>query len=917
MQKILFLISICISLLAESSLPVEHKIDAHSQNYMGDIVNTEDYIKVSLVDVVLETVSQSNNAKAAREKVRQAKIKIDDAKAEYLPSIDGTYKFATTNTRPGVEDDDSEEIESSKSFNDESYKITLSQNLYKGGSTGYSVSSLEKKYEIAKNNYKVIVVKEIENAVKAYFDVLFNFKSLNVNIDNMVRLNEILDIINIKYESGAASIGNLSNVKASVSNAESKLIKVQSKFNESLEFYSYIVGDLFLKTFPYEDDFDTSVDDFDKLITQAINNNIKIKNFELNIESEKFNLMKAKSPFKPQVDLQLSGENILDQEDYENDEQNYKAQVIMTYNFYNKGKDKNKLLKINSIIRELHFRKNEEIRKLKWTLSKLHRSIISITNASISTKEEVSASENMVVAYWDGFKLGEQDLQELLQGQRQLNTAQLELISNNKSAITDYFKLLDKTGEILKYFRLDMDADNYIDFTKSHYINLLQKELEDTPSDIFDSVKSVDESIIDDLNTTISEDLNITDSMDNNATVIVPNKENDSLDSLLDFENKFLDSLPTQWTIWIHDFDKVYKALDFAKMKNMSEDIFVFDTLINNKIKSNIAYDIFDSEELAIQTLLDLNITDKKNEIITTQSIKDKYNDFKNRKFQTKVKVKKIKKFKTSPSFKREFLGAPKDYYTINITSFSSFKEAEILVTSEKIVDKSFIFNYGDDSEWTKVMYGVFDSYEKAKSSLDQLKSIKEKYEPIIETIESKQKLFNEYNNFEIEKVEMIEETPVEIEIETPTQNIEVNEVIEIDDFEAEPFESETIDANSYNNEEEHIYINDERSFKDVFLSAPSDSYSINLATLIDEEAAIKFTERYQDKMKFFIFKFGEDKTYYKVMTGVFSSKGEAYLAVENLDSNFRKNTPRVENISIKQNLYHKYNNELIMQEEK
>lgn len=122
--------------------------------------------------------------------------------------------------------------------------------------------------------------------------------------------------------------------------------------------------------------------------------------------AEKFKLKNAQSAFKPKVDLELSSEKITDQEDFETIERNNKAQVIVSYNFYNGGKDKNKILTINSMIRELDYRLKEEIRKLRWTLSKLHRSIISMSNASKSIDEEVKASIEMMNAYWEGFKLG-------------------------------------------------------------------------------------------------------------------------------------------------------------------------------------------------------------------------------------------------------------------------------------------------------------------------------------------------------------------------------------------------------------------------------------------------------------------------------------------------------------------------------
>lgn len=877
MKKIFFLITLIISLYADNILDKDGVVKSDVSTYRDNVVDTKEYIKVSLIDVVLETVSQSNNAKAARERVRQAKLKIDSAKGDYLPSINGTYKISQTDNQPGADG------HTHNYYNDESYKLSITQNLYKGGETTHEIDRLEKKYEVVKNNYKLVIAKEIENAIKAYFDVLFNFKSFNVNVENMERLNEILEIVNIKYESGASSIGNLSNIKASVSNAESKLIRVQSKFNAALEFYAYIVGDEFLKTFPYEDDFDTSVDDFDKIIFKAIEENKTIQNIKLNIAAEKFNLKKTNALFKPKVDLELSGENILDQEDYENDEQNYKAQVLLSYNFYNKGKDKNKILTINSKIRELVYRQKEEVRKLKWTLSKLHRSIISITNASVSKKDEVLASEEMVASYWDGFKLGEQDLQELLQGQRQLNSAQLELIDNKKSAITDYFKLLAGTGELLNYFRLDIDADNYIDFTKSDYRNLLQKELEehseDTVADanVIQDLDSVfqednnttnDDSLIEnidlnsslDLNSTIVEDLNTT-----NVKTDIEVIKKDSIDDLLNFKNLFLESDSSKWTIWLHYFEKVYQALDFAKEKNISENIFVFDTLVNNQVKSNIAYNIFDTKELAIQSMEDLNITKVNNKVVNVKNIKSKYKNFKNKKLQTKIK--KVKKFQTDIAFKKKFLSATKESYTINITSFSSMKQAEDLVKSEKITKESFIFTYGEENEWVKVVYGVFNTYEDAKIALDNLPNIKDKYEPVIEIIEIKQKLYEKY------------------------QDLKSNQIVE-------PVIQENVEDST-------------EDFKTKFLNADSELYTINLATLMNLESANKFNKRYKNKIELFVFKFGADKTYYKAMTGVFSSREEALNAVKTLDKNLRRNSPRVEKIGIKQKLYFKYNSDI------
>ena len=173
-------------------------------------------------------------------------------------------------------------------------------------------------------------------------------------------------------------------------------------------------------------------------------------------------------------------------------------------------------------------------------------------------------------------------------------------------------------------------------------------------------------------------------------------------------------------------------------------------------------------------------------------------------------------------------------------------------------------------------MYGVFTSYDEANDALEKLDNIKEKYEPIIELLDSKQKLYYKYNTYnplvEIKK-EVIKEEP----------KVVTNEV--------------------------------EGDFKETFLNAPANTFSINLATLLDEVSVRRFEKRYKNKIKFFIFKFGADTTYYKVMTGVFNSKSEAYDSIENLDDRLKQNKPRVENVQIKQKLYFKYNKNNIEQD--
>jgi adhesin transport system outer membrane protein len=97
-------------------------------------------------------------------------------------------------------------------------------------------------------------------------------------------------------------------------------------------------------------------------------------------------------------------------------------------------------------------------------------------------------------------------------------------------------------------------------------------------------------------------------------------------------------------------------------------------------------------------------------------------------------------------------------------------------------------------------------------------------------------------------------------------------------------------------------------SFKEKFLQAPQEKYTINLATFSTQERSERFINENNITKDSFAFLFGEDEQFYKVMYGVFDTYEEAKEAKHNLSQELQKSGPRVERITIKQNLYKKYN---------
>ncbi len=723
------------------------KLKAEAIIFAKDI-DVSQFKKIPLIDVVLEAVANSFKIKSAREQYRAAKLKLKEAYAAYYPTMDAEYKRARNRKRS----------ETKKYFNDESYKYTIRQNLFAGFATHYKIKSLKETLKTTKNRYEQVIISEMENAIKAYFDVLFSLKAYNANKRNFEKLKKILGIVTLKFKNGDASLGDMSNIKANTANAEAKLTNVKSKLSESLEFYRFIVGDKLKDTIPCQDKFDIEIDEYESVLQRALKRNYDILNHKLNIKAEELKLLNVKADFRPKIDLELSYEKTLDQENFKNTESLYKAQITFRYNIFNAGKDEVKYLKVYSKIRELRFRLQAEIRKLKWNLSKLYVSIKSLKKIIQSSEGEVLAARDTVDSFWESFKNGEQDLQTLLQAQRQLNRAELELVANKKKLLVNYFKLLTITADILDFFHLDIDKENFIDFSYT-YFGKSEEKLK-LPESLV-KVKAVEGNITETNETNITytpeetnetaetniTEENMTKEMITEANETVEEEELiTNIEKLKIFEKKFLDANNSSFTVVIEAFGSIGDCLDYLEKKDIVDRAFIYEALKGNKTVVKIAYGIYAKKEEAdfAKKALQKSLKDKIVKLRRVKEVKKEYKRFlKNCETPLKEKL----PFKTDKKFMRMFLNAPKDYYTINIGSFLNKEQAGKFVKTNKIKKQSFVFGYGEkEAKLYKVVYGVFEDYERAQEALNSLGKIKDEYYPIIERIELKQNLYYQYN---------------------------------------------------------------------------------------------------------------------------------------------------------------------------
>jgi outer membrane protein TolC len=405
----------------------------------------------TLKKAILTALKNSYKISAAREKVIQAKRKLDEKLAAYKPTLNLSANAGGAYLSPYQAD----EVKFLKS--DES--LVLNQNIYAGGKHSGEIKRERANLRVAQEKFKDKVEEEAIKVIDAYLSLIYQKMGIEINRANMKSLEKILQIVSDKEAAGAASKGDLNYIKSQVENASSALVKAESKYQNAIAFYEYYVGTLNASNSPSEYEFNFQLEDANTTLKKMYQHNAKLQVARAKMEAEEYNLKAQKSKFKPTLDLSITAKDKQSGYEAEPQEDRVTALLSLNYNLYNGGKDRAILLGTKSKIAELRYKLIDLKEGSEYNTKQMYENILSSLDSLKHTEKEVDANIKVVDSYWAAFKYGTQDIQALLLAQRALNRSQLDVIKEKQAYTNGYFKLMQQTGTLLEYLELKAFTD--------------------------------------------------------------------------------------------------------------------------------------------------------------------------------------------------------------------------------------------------------------------------------------------------------------------------------------------------------------------------------------------------------------------------------------------------------------------------
>lgn len=417
---------------------------------------------LSLHDAINRAIASSPKINAAKELVIQDKMKVEEVFADHLPvvNISGDAGLEARDIRfterPAA-------VTQHQKYDKNDLYLTITQNLWNGGAIEDGVESKEASLKAGIYDFRDKLEALVVESASAYFELVYSEISLKITEKNMQSYEKILQIVDAKEKSGAATKGDVNFIKANVDNAKTEFVQKQKALSDALAKYNYLLQISDESELPYEVQTPLYTTDLNSSIQDAQKYNAKLLRQKSYIESTRLAFLASGGNFHPKVDLSLNGESRYDYEENLGKREKANALVTFNYNLYKGGRDEATAVRLLSAMQEQIFTRQEVERNLIFDINVLNQSVSSLSQSLALTEKEVLAAREVVESYWISFQHGTQDLQALQLAQRNLSRAEQDYATYKKDLIIDNFELMRQSGVLLKFLEIAFsnEADGY------------------------------------------------------------------------------------------------------------------------------------------------------------------------------------------------------------------------------------------------------------------------------------------------------------------------------------------------------------------------------------------------------------------------------------------------------------------------
>jgi adhesin transport system outer membrane protein len=283
--------------------------------------------------------------------------------------------------------------------------------------------------------------------LSAYIEVMKNQELLKTAKKNVKIDEDILDKVQKLYDSGLTTLSEVNKIESSLALAKSNLIVQENNILDASYNLQRILGRaLNPDEMSKPNDIINLPSTKEEAILFAMKNNPSLLVSQYNVKLAQATYKKKKSPFYPQIDIELSQSMNKNLSAIRGEDDRFRAMVYLSYNIFNGFADKTAIQKsISGIHQEVQIketlkRKVIEALSLAWAANK------KLNEQLKYLIEYKDFSFKTLKLYTKEYDLGRRSLLDLLSAQNDFIRAKEQIITTEYSLLFAKYRILDAMG---------------------------------------------------------------------------------------------------------------------------------------------------------------------------------------------------------------------------------------------------------------------------------------------------------------------------------------------------------------------------------------------------------------------------------------------------------------------------------------
>ena len=191
----------------------------------------------TLEEALAITYKTNPNLLAARAALRVTDEGIAQAKGGWRPSVRSTLSIGSTRT-----ESESSGTTTRGTINPKTGNLTITQSLYQGGKTEASIRRSESNVQAERANLFDVEQQTLLQASTAYVDVIRDESTLELQINNLQRLQKQLEATSVRFDGGDVTRTDVAQAESRVARAKADRTQAEGNLTSARVIFERIVG---------------------------------------------------------------------------------------------------------------------------------------------------------------------------------------------------------------------------------------------------------------------------------------------------------------------------------------------------------------------------------------------------------------------------------------------------------------------------------------------------------------------------------------------------------------------------------------------------------------------------------------------------------------------------------------------------